>query len=83
MNLLFGAECLLPRQPPNLGNETETKAFRSSLKSMKPRQPPNLGNETETCNGGHSLFGPSTLANHPISATRLKLLQPRPSQAHL
>ncbi len=39
------------RQPPNLGNETETGSRTRYFQVMSPRQPPNLGNETETLLG--------------------------------
>ncbi len=65
----------LPRQPPNLGNETETNIIneKSSKLLRSTRQPPNLGNETETTRTSYFLYNDDGLANHPISATRLKL----------
>ncbi len=61
------------RQPPNLGNETETRHENFGRKDRQTRQPPNLGNETETSVPPPRRNQHSKLANHPISATRLKL----------
>ncbi len=60
------------RQPPNLGNETETHGRGVHPRISPPRQPPNLGNETETTTAPAWASETRVLANHPISATRLK-----------
>ncbi len=65
-------EAFAARQPPNLGNETETSFFFAFLAASLTRQPPNLGNETET-QATTLATVKGELANHPISATRLKL----------